>query len=87
MSLFVVLKLGGIGMQASSRLVRSVAAALAAGMLAPEAAHAQYLDPGAASVIVQVVIAGFVGVAGFVSFSWGRISSFFTRSSKGDRPR
>ena len=74
-------------MQTSSRLLWLVAAALAAGVLAPEVAHAQYLDPGAASVIVQVVIAGIVGVAAFVKFNWARISSFFTRSSKGDRPR
>ena len=33
----------------------------------------QYLDPGAGSVVVQVVIAGIAGLAAVTKFYWGRI--------------
>jgi hypothetical protein len=42
----------------------------------------QYLDPGAGSIVVQVVVAGIVGLAAVTKFYWTRISSFFNRSSR-----
>jgi hypothetical protein len=48
----------------------------------PATAHAQYLDPGAGSIIVQAVIAGVVGVAAALRVYWGKISAFFARRSR-----
>ena len=45
-------------------------------VLIPSPAAAQYLDPGASSVLVQVIIAGLVGVAAVVRLYWGRIRAF-----------
>ena len=62
--------------------VRVVVATLLMGF-SPSAAQAQYLDPGAGSIILQVVIAAVVGVAATVRLYWARISVFFSRRSKG----
>jgi hypothetical protein len=51
-------------------------------LLAPDTAHAQYLDPGAGSIIVQAVIAVMVGVTAAVKIYWGKISGFLHRRSK-----
>ena len=50
----------------------------------PVSAQAQYLDPGAGSVLVQAVIAVFVGVAAVVKLYWGRLSNFLPRRAKKD---
>jgi hypothetical protein len=50
--------------------------------LMPSVAQAQYLDPGAGSLVVQVVIAGMVGASAFLKIYWNKISSFFERRSK-----
>ena len=51
-------------------------------VLVPTPAAAQYLDPGASSVIVQVVIAGLIGVAAVVRLYWGRIKAFIASRRK-----
>jgi hypothetical protein len=61
------------------RLVLAVITTIALG---PSSAHAQYLDPGAGSVIVQAVIAVVVGVAATVKLYWRQISAFLARRSK-----
>lgn len=49
-------------------------------------AHAQYLDPGAGSVMIQALIAGLVGAATVLKLYWSKISGFFHRRQKTDRP-
>jgi hypothetical protein len=52
--------------------------------LFPAVAEAQYLDPGAGSIIVQAVIAVFVGVAAAVKLYWRRLRGFLGRRPKGE---
>jgi hypothetical protein len=67
----------------SPRAVVSVAASFAIAIaLTPVEAHAQYLDPGAGSIIVQAVIAVVIGVAATTKLYWYRISDFFVRRAK-----
>lgn len=40
-----------------------------------------YLDPGSGSFLIQLLIAGLVGVGFILRSYWGRIKGFFTRSS------
>ena len=47
--------------------------------LTPATVRAQYLDPGAASIIVQAIVAGVVAVAAGVKLYWGRVSALFSR--------
>jgi hypothetical protein len=64
---------------------RKVLAALACVLalaLVPTPAAAQYLDPGASSVIVQVIIAGLIGVAAVLRLYWGRLKAFFASRRK-----
>ena len=50
-------------------------------------AHAQYLDPGAGSIIVQAVIAVTIGAATAATLYWRRISAFLaSRRNKGTTP-
>ena len=70
-------------MRPSPRAVASIALSSAIAIaLTPVDAHAQYLDPGAGSIIVQAVIAVIVGVAATTKIYWYRISDFFDRRSK-----
>ena len=50
--------------------------------LTPSPAHAQYLDPGSGSIIVQAVIAVVVGVSATIRLYWHRIAAFRQRRSK-----
>jgi hypothetical protein len=69
--------------RSSPRAVASIALTSAIVVaLTPVVAHAQYLDPGAGSIIVQAVIAVVVGVAATTRIYWYRISAFFDRRSK-----
>jgi hypothetical protein len=36
-----------------------------------------YLDPGVGSVVLQVIIAGVLGVGVFIKLFWKKIKSFF----------
>jgi hypothetical protein len=67
----------------SPRAVATIAISSAIAVsLTPVEAHAQYLDPGAGSIIVQAVIAVVVGVAATTRIYWYRISAFFGRRSR-----
>jgi hypothetical protein len=59
--------------------------AIVATALAPTPAGAQYLDPGAGSIIVQAVLALLVGTGATVALYWRRITGFLSRRSKGRR--
>ncbi len=61
------------------RVVAALLACTAITLFAPAPAAAQYLDPGASSIIVQVLIAGVVGVAAIVKLYWHRIKQLFGR--------
>ena len=50
-------------------------------LLAAPRAAAQYLDPGAGSVIVQVIIAGVVGLAAVLKFYWTKLVAVFSRTN------
>lgn len=54
-------------------------------VLTPGSAEAQYLDPGAGSILVQVVLTVVVGAAAGLKFYWGKIASFAGRRSKDRR--
>jgi hypothetical protein len=45
-------------------------------LLRPQA----YLDPGSGSFLIQLLIAGLVGVGFAIRASWGKIKAFFNRS-------
>ena len=60
----------------------AVVSALALLLGWPATAQAQYLDPGAGSIIVQVVIAAFIGVAAAVKLYWGKLSGLLVRRHK-----
>ena len=64
------------------RRVLAALACAAALALVPTPAAAQYLDPGASSVIVQVIIAGLIGVAAVVRLYWSRIKAFIASRRK-----
>jgi len=55
--------------------------------LLPATAHAQYLDPGSGSIIVQAVIAGAIGMAAVIRFYWKSLKAFVARRSKPDAER
>jgi hypothetical protein len=48
-------------------------------VVAARPAAAQYLDPGAGSVVIQVIIAGVVGLAAVLRFYWTKIVAVFSR--------
>ena len=64
------------------RLGFTAGAAALALVLTPGSAEAQYLDPGAGSIIVQVVLAVLVGAAAGLKLYWGKIATFAGRRSK-----
>ena len=59
--------------------------AIVATALAPTPARAQYLDPGAGSIIVQAVLAIVVGASATVVLYWRRVRGLLSRLSKGGR--
>jgi uncharacterized integral membrane protein len=60
----------------------ALAGAMVALMLWPATAQAQYLDPGAGSILLQVIIAAVVGVAATLKLYWGKISGIRERRGK-----
>ena len=42
-----------------------------------------YLDPGSGSFIIQMLLAGLLGIAVAVRIYWKKIMSFFKRSKNG----
>jgi hypothetical protein len=53
-----------------------------AAVLAPNVLQAQYLDPGASSIIVQSIVAGVVAVAAIVKVFWWKISGIFSSDKR-----
>ncbi|HEY3416549.1 MAG TPA: hypothetical protein VGM23_06675 [Armatimonadota bacterium] len=47
-------------------------------------AHASYLDPGSASYLFQLAIAGFIGVMFTLRRSFGWFRSYFSKSAKSE---
>ncbi|MGI9584788.1 MAG: hypothetical protein ACR2N7_04290 [Acidimicrobiia bacterium] len=43
-----------------------------------------YIDPAAGATIMQLVVAGTVGIGAVVKLKWTSIKSLFTRSDAGD---
>lgn len=43
-------------------------------------ASRMYLDPGSGSIIIQVLVAGLLGLGFAIKASWGRIKSMFGKS-------
>jgi hypothetical protein len=68
-------------------LVTLVCVSVGATLLTPTPAQAQYLDPGAGSIIVQAVIAGVIGLAAVLKLYWGKISGLLMRRSKSKSQR
>ena len=54
--------------------------AVLASLLLVREAHA-YLDPGAGSYILQILIAGLFGALFMLKLFWGRIAGFFGKGS------
>jgi hypothetical protein len=51
----------------------------------PAVAHAQYLDPGSSSILIQVLLGGVVGVAAFFKLYWHRLRGLVGGSRKSPR--
>lgn len=66
------------------RRVATIGATVAL-LIMPLPADAQYFDPGAASIIVQAVVAGVVAVAAGVKLYWSKISGLFSRRRRPDK--
>ncbi len=60
-------------------------AGAAALLLTPSPAAAQYLDPGASSVLVQVIFAGLIGVAAILKLYWHKIKELVASFRKPPR--
>ncbi|NIM94821.1 MAG: hypothetical protein GTO18_14065 [Anaerolineales bacterium] len=45
---------------------------------------AAYLDPGSGSVLLQVLLAALLAAGFLIRAFWGRITSFFKRSSESE---
>jgi hypothetical protein len=73
-----------MGRESRWRAWLAIGSAVVALTLLPVPVQAQYLDPGAGSIIIQAVIAVVIGVAATVRIYWSKISAFVTRKSKRD---
>jgi hypothetical protein len=67
-------------MKHSRRLANSVVLVVLLLFASTQNAHA-YVDPGTGSYIIQLIIAGLVGVAFAVRIYWGKIKALFSRPS------
>lgn len=61
----------------------ALSATLAAGVLAPNPAHA-YIDPGSGSMVIQLVVAAIAGGLFTLKVYWRRLKSRFGIGSKRD---
>ena len=68
-----------------NRLLFALLSAALGGLLVPAPAHA-YLDPGSGSMLAQLAVAGFAGVAVALKVYWRRLVAFF-QSRRSDSPR
>ncbi len=65
----------------ASRRRRRVALAVAALLLLTESAHA-YLDPGSGSYLLQLLLAGVLGLGVALKLYWRRLKALFTSRHK-----
>ncbi|HEV8454252.1 MAG TPA: hypothetical protein VGQ24_05150 [Gemmatimonadales bacterium] len=54
------------------RVVRGIGVLLVI-LLLPPPLHAQYLDPGSGSILIQVLLGGVVGLAAILKLYWHKI--------------
>lgn len=47
-------------------------------LLFPQNAYA-YLDPGTGSLIIQILIAGFLGVSYYIKVNWKKVKNYFAK--------
>jgi hypothetical protein len=71
-------------MKHSKYLANSVVFALLLVLASTHEAYA-YIDPGTGSYVMQLIIAGLVGVGFAIKIYWGRIKGFFSRSPSGEQ--
>ena len=43
-----------------------------------------YVDPGVGATVMQLVLAGVVGIGALVKMRWEKVKSLFSRGSSGD---
>ena len=48
----------------------------------PSAKPDEYLDPGSGSFIIQLLVAGLLGLGFVIRASWGKIKTFFGRGGE-----
>lgn len=41
-----------------------------------------YIDPGAGSLLIQLLIGGIAGLAALIKFRWHRLKAFFARETE-----
>jgi hypothetical protein len=70
---------GGVAM--ARRTVRGIGV-LFVTLLLPATLHAQYLDPGSGSILIQVLLGGVVGLAAIVKLYWHKIRRVLPGSKK-----
>ena len=63
-------------------LLRSMIVVAAVSSWLPSDLQAQYLDPGAGSVMVQAIIAGLVGGATVLKLYWSKIRGLLARAPR-----
>jgi hypothetical protein len=61
-------------------MFRILASVLLGLILSPSVVLGQYLDPGATSFVVQLVIAGVVGFATVLKLYWKKLAGLFHRN-------
>ena len=59
------------------KVFKKVFPVLLVGLAVPGQAHA-YLDPNSGSILLQILLGGFAGVALAGKMFWGNLKSFFT---------
>jgi len=55
--------------------------------LLPASLHAQYLDPGSGSILIQVLLGGVVGLAAVLKLYWHKIRGIMPGGKKALRDR
>ncbi|MEQ1871945.1 MAG: hypothetical protein ABL961_18150 [Vicinamibacterales bacterium] len=60
---------------------------IALAVLASEAPVHAYLDPGAGSMLLQVVLGGVAALGVFVRLFWHRLTSAFRKQDSGNKKR
>ena len=64
------------------RILRAILFLTVLVLVVPSTASAQYLDPGAGSILLQAILAGIVGVATVTKIYWSKIRNFVSKSQE-----